>query len=170
MTALVASDALVSAGLIVLGRDPPGHTPGALIWEGAAVAVCYGLAIRASGPRQFRAVLAAAAAWLLAGALGAGLTSLYHGIFGALATHAYCATLRTAVLAAGALLMATAVSRGKRMELAPVVYLLMAVGAYRLLFVDLRQEIQAAVVLSLLVYGAALTLLPRLIEARRAAG
>ena len=75
-----------------------------------------------------------------------------------------------AVLAAGAILVAPAVSRGKRTELASLVYLLMTPGVYRLLFVDHRQQIKPAIVLSLLVYGAALTLLPRLMQARRAAG
>ena len=169
LMALVASGALVSAGRILLAGDPPPPTPGALLWEGVAAAACYGLAVRGSAPRLFRGIFAAAAFWLLAGALGEGLTSLYHGLFGAMATHAYCATLWTAVLAAGALLLATAVSRGKRIELAPLVYLLMALGAYRLLFVDLRQEIKAAVVLSLLVYGTVLTLLPRIMQAGRVA-
>jgi hypothetical protein len=153
----------------LLSGDPETHIPGALFWEGAAAAACYGLAARGSGPSQLRRVLAGAAVWLLAGACGAGLTSFYHGLFGAVATHAYCATLRTAVLAAGALLMAIAISRGKRNELAPLVYLLMALGAYRLLVVDVRQEVKAAVVLSLLVYGTALTLLPRLMQAGKAA-
>jgi hypothetical protein len=75
-----------------------------------------------------------------------------------------------AVLAAGTILVAPAVSRGKRTELASLVYLLMTLGVYRLLFVDHRQQIRPAVVLSLLVYGATLTLLPRLMQARRAAG
>jgi hypothetical protein len=164
LVALVASAALTSAGRILLGGDPPAPTPAALLWEGAAAAACYGVAARGAAPRVFRGILAAAAVWLLAGACGAGLTSFYHGLFGALAPHAYCATLRTAVLAAGALLVAALVSQGKRSELAPLVYLLMALGAYRLLLVDLRQEIKTAVVLSLLVYGTALTLLPRLMQ------
>ena len=78
--------------------------------------------------------------------------------------------MRTAVLALGALLLAAAGTRWKRSELAVLVYALMALGAYRLLLVDLRQDIKAAVVLSLLVYGAALTLLPRLMQPSRAGG
>jgi hypothetical protein len=164
LMALVASGALTSAGRILLGGDPSAPAPAALLWEAAATAAFYGVAARRAAPRVLRGTVAAAAVWLLAGACGAGLTYFYHGLFGALAPHAYCATLRTAVLTMGALLMAASVSRGKRLELVPLVYLLMALGAYRLLLVDFRQEIKAAVVLSLLVYGTALTLLPRLMQ------
>ena len=57
-----------------------------------------------------------------------------------------------------------------RVRVKKLVYLLMALGAYRLLLVDFRQEIKAAVVLSLLVYGTALTLLPRLMQRGQVAG
>jgi hypothetical protein len=167
--ALLASGTMTSGTRILLGGDPPVPVPAALSWQGAAAALCWGIASRRQAPRLFRAILAAATVWLFGGILAAGLTSLYHTIFGTLAPHAYCAMLRTAVLAAGALLLATA-SRGKRSELVPLVYLLMALGAYRLFFLDLRQEIKAAVVLSLLVYGAALTLLPRFMQRGQAAG
>jgi hypothetical protein len=170
LLALVASDALTGAARILLGGDSPAPAPTALLWEGAAAAACYGLAARGDAPRLFRGIFAAAAIWLLAGIFGAALTALYHALFSALASHAYCSTLRTAVLALGALLLAAAGTRWKRSELAPLVYALMALGAYRLLLVDLRQDIKAAVVLSLLVYGAALTLLPRLMQPGRAAG
>jgi hypothetical protein len=169
LLALVASGALTGGARGLLGADPVAPTPGALFWEGAAAAACYGLAARGDASRPFRGILAAAAVWLLAGIFGAGLTALYHAQFGALAPHAFCATLRTAVLALGALLLAAAGSKWQRSELPPLVYLLMGLGAYRLLLVDLRQDIKAAVVLSLLVYGAALTLLPRLMQPGRAA-
>jgi hypothetical protein len=165
--ALLASGTVTSTARILLGGDPPAPVPAALAWQGAAAALCWGIATRRHAPRLFRAILAAATVWLFGGILAAGVTSLYHTVFGALAPHAYCAMLRTAVLAAGALLLAAA-SRGKRSELAPLVYLLMILGAYRLLFVDLHQDIKAAVVLSLLTYGAALTLLPRLMQVGRA--
>jgi hypothetical protein len=162
--ALLAAGTVTSAARILLGGDPPAPVPTALAWQGAAAALCWGIATSRQAPRLFRAILAAATVWLFGGILAAGLTSLYHTVFGGLAPHAYCATLRTAVLAAVALLLAAAVSRGKRSELAPLVYSLMILGAYRLLFVDLHQDIKAAVVLSLLIYGAALTLLPRLMQ------
>jgi len=167
LLALLATGALTGAARSLLGADPLAAPPGALFWEGAAAAACYALAARRDASRLFRGIFAAAAVWLLAGALGAGLTSLYHALFGALAPHAYCATLRTAVLALGALLLAAVGTRWQRSELAPLVYALMALGAYRLLLLDLRQDIKAAVVLSLLVYGVALTLLPRLMQPAR---
>jgi len=169
LLALLASGALTGAARSLLGADPVPATAGTLLWEGAAAAACYGFALRGDTSRLFRGIFAASAVWLLAGAFGAGLTFLYHSLFGALAPHAYCATLRTGVLALGALLLAAAGSRWQRSELPPLVYFLMGLGAYRLLLLDLRQDIKAAVVLSLLVYGAALTLLPRLMQPGRAA-
>jgi hypothetical protein len=50
-----------------------------------------------------------------------------------------------------------------------VVFLVMGLAAYRLLLVDLQQDGKAPLVFSLLVYGAALMLLPRLMQSRRAA-
>jgi hypothetical protein len=43
----------------------------------------------------------------------------------------------------------------------------MALGAWRLIAVDLRQEEKTALFLSLLVYGAALMLLPRATRRRK---
>ena len=47
-------------------------------------------------------------ALLAGGALAYALTTAYHAAFGALASHAYCATLRTGVLTGTALLLAWA--------------------------------------------------------------
>ena len=89
------------------------------------------------------------------------LTAGYHAAFGASSSHAYCATLRTGVLTAGGLALAWTGGRRKNWELAHLAYPMMALGAYRLLAEDLRQERKGALFLSLLVYGAALTALPR---------
>jgi hypothetical protein len=90
------------------------------------------------------------------------LTAGYHLVFGAEASHAYCATLRTFVLAAVALLLAWSAARwSDRPEFGRLVYPVMALGAYRMIGVDLRQDRTAALFLSLLFYGAALMLLPR---------
>ena len=169
LLASFASGALVDGVRFLLGAGPSLSVPGAVLWEGAAAAACYALAGRNQSAPLLRGVLAAAMICLLGAVLGWGLTSVYHGIFGDLAPHAYCATLRTAVLAGGALLLAAAGAHWKRPELVTLVYLVMLLGAYRLLMLDLREDLKAAVVLSLLVYGAALIFLPRLMPSSRAA-
>ena len=90
------------------------------------------------------------------------LTAAYHALFGATASLAYCASIRTAVLAALALGGAWAGARWKRPELGHIAYPLVVLALYRLLMVDLRQDRKAALVLSLLVVGGTLTVLPRL--------
>jgi len=168
---LAVSGTLADAtGFVLGGADSP--APLLPVASAAAAAlVCYALAARRVPPgRPLGAILAGTACWLAAGVGAAVFTGSYHKIFGALASHAYCATLRTAVLAGGAVFLAWAGRRWKRLELTPLVYLLMVLGAYRLLLVDLSQEGKAALVLSLLVYGLALMLLPRLMLAQRTAG
>jgi hypothetical protein len=167
LLALLLSAALTGAARTLLGADNAHAIPPTVFWESAAAAACYALAVKHKALRLLRGILAATAVWLLAGASAAGLTSAYHAFFGPLAPHAFCATLRTVVLAAGAMLLAAAARRWQRLELRPLVYMWMALGAYRLLILDLHQDIKAAVVLSLLAYGAALTLLPRLIASAR---
>ena len=60
-------------------------------------------------------------------------------------------------------------SRRKLPTLTPLIYLVLILGAYRLLLIDLRQDNKAALVLSLLLYGAALLLLPRFLAPRQTA-
>jgi hypothetical protein len=152
-----------AAGLLLGSRAWPG---GALwpIWAGAATATvsCF---LGATSPdwlaRALRIVKSATLLWLTAG-IGAGLLTVgYHAAFGPQASHAYCATLRTAVIAAAALLAA----RTGRM--AALVYPLMLLGAWRLVAVDMHQDRKAALFLSLLLYGGALIVLPRALRGSR---
>jgi len=170
LVALLASGALpASAGLLLGGGS--GHTlPGAVFWEGAAALACYNLAIRREGAGGLlRTLLAGAAFWLLAAISASALAAAYHGVFGEAATHAYCITLRTIVLALGALLLGWTASRRNWTELKPLVYLVMLLAGYRLLMVDLGQDAKAALVLSLAFYGAALMVLPRWMHLSRPA-
>ena len=175
--ALAFSGALAQAGQFLLGspgwmdRSRYGILAGAL-----SAALCYWLAVRDARSRNtwnFRAMRFAAAVpliWLVAGISAGAFTAAYHGLFGAEATHAYCATLRTGVLALVALVVAWAGSRWPRLELSHLIYPAMLAGGCRLLLVDLHQDRKAAMVLSLLAYGAALMVLPRLTRTRAAAG
>jgi hypothetical protein len=177
LLALAASSALEQAAGLLLGeRTWPGGAPWA-IWSGAlTAALCYalgtrqGAAVTPSWSSRALRILVAGTAVLLAAGIAAGLlTSGYHAIFGAEATHAYCASMRTFVLSAAALLLAWAGARWDRPEFARLVYPVMVLGAYRMVVVDLHQDRTAALFLSLLLYGGALILLPKLIRTRAVA-
>jgi hypothetical protein len=174
LLALSTSSALEQgAGLLLGSRTWPGGAPWA-IWSGALTAfLCYavgtrqGAAVTPSWSSRMLRILVAGTTVLLVAGIAAGLlTSGYHAVFGAEATHAYCATLRTLVLSATALLLAWAGGRWDRPEFGRLVYPVMALGAYRMIGVDLHQDRTAALFLSLLFYGGALILLPKLIRAR----
>ena len=169
LLALVVAGAPQQAAAHLLGAAAwPGEHAAAL-WMGALVATAaYALATRPgygeSGAwnfQAFRLVMAATCLWLLAGIAAGALTGLYHVSFGAGASLAYCATLRTSVLAGLALLLAWAAPRWRRAELGRLIYPAMMLGGYRLLTEDLHQDRKVALFLSLVVFGAALTILPR---------
>lgn len=109
-----------------------------------------------------RLTLAGILGWLAAAAAVGSLTSGYHMLFGESASHAYCATMRTGVLAAAALLLAWAGSRWDRPELSRLIYPAMLLGAYRVIAFDLHQDRNPAMFLSLLLYGGALMVLPKI--------
>jgi len=170
LLALVSLSALQQASALLLGTAPwPGGHAMAL-WAGALVATLgYALGTRFTPGQNltwnftmFRTILAATFVWLVAGVAAGALIGAYHGWFGADATHAYCATLRTAVLVSASLLLAWCGSRWHRPELSHLTYPVMLLGGFRLLAEDLHQEQKAALFFSLLVYGAALTMLPKL--------
>jgi hypothetical protein len=148
-----------AAGLLLASRAWP-VDPAWPLWGGLAVAaLCYALARHGEGP--LRIAEAGIVVWL-GGAILAGLLTLgYHLAFGSAASHAYCATLRTAVVSLGALGLAWAGAHWNRTEFSRLVYPVMALGAWRVLGIDLHQDRTTALFLSLLLYGAALILLPR---------
>jgi hypothetical protein len=157
-----ATDGLLGAAIW------PGERQLAL-WTGLAAAAAayalaayYGTADHPWNMRLFRIAVAASFVWLAAGVAAGILTGAYHAVWGAGATDAYCATLRTGVLAGLSLLLAWAGPRWKRSELSPLVYPAMFLGGYRLVAQDLHQGHTVALFLSLLLYGAVLTALPRL--------
>jgi hypothetical protein len=145
----------------------PGEKPAAMGAGALAAVFCYLLAARHRRAERgtwslqaFRLAVAGALVWLAAGIAAGALTTAYHAVYGAGASHAYCATLHTGVLAAAALLLAWAGSRWNRLELSRLIYPVMILGAYRLVMEDLHQDRKAALFLSLLLYGAALMALP----------
>jgi hypothetical protein len=167
---VLASGALAQATNILLGASDT-HAAILPLLAGTGIAlVAYFLAGRVKpGQQLLRTILGGIAFWPAAGVAAVAFAAGYHAIFGAFAPQAYCATLRTVVLAAGAVLLAWLASRRQETAFAPLIYLVMTLGAYRLLVIDLRQDHKTALVFSLLAYGAALMLLPRLIAPRQTA-
>ena len=170
LLALVGSGALREGASLLLGAGLwPGERQLAL-WSGlAAAAAAYGLAVYFSPDREparrkqaFLVAVAAGFFWLAAGIAAGALTGIYHAVFGADATHAYCATLRTATLAGCSLFFAWSAVHWRRLEVSYLVYPAMALGAWRLVMKDLHEDRTGALFLSLLLYGAVLTALPRL--------
>ena len=158
LLALGTSGALEQAVALLLGSRTWAFGEQWAIWAGAAAAgICFTLGADSAHwvARALRLVKAIALVLLSAGIAAGLLTFLYHSIFGTEATHAFCATLRTAVIAGSALLLA------RTGEFAPLSYGLMALGAWRLVAVDLQQDHKGALFLSLLLYGAALIVLPK---------
>lgn len=169
LLALTFSGVLAQAGGWLLGSS---HDLTAILPLAAAAAValgCFVVSVREPGRPALRMVVAGMVFWQSAGLAAAVLSAAYHAGFGAGAPHGYCATFRTVVLAAGAVLIAWAGSHWKGLPVTPLIYPVLVLGAYRLLMLDLRQESKSALVLSLLAYGAALILVPRLAEFRQTA-
>ncbi|MBS1858233.1 MAG: hypothetical protein JST11_22875 [Acidobacteria bacterium] len=163
LVGLLVSGALEDASELLFGsRLWPVDPVWPILGGAATAAVCYLLA------KHVHSVLRVAEAGVLiwlAGSIVAGLlTYCYHAAFGAGASHAYCATLRTAVLSLGALALAWVGARWSRAEFSRLVYPVMALGAWRVVAIDLQQDRTTALFLSLLLYGAALILLPRIIS------
>jgi hypothetical protein len=171
LLAVGLSGVLQTSGRLLVGRATWSVEEGVALAAGAAVAVvAYWVAVRdraAAGHFPvLRLGMAGLAAWLMAGLAAGVLTFAYHAALGPEATHAYCATIRTGILGVAALGLAWAGARWKLEEWPRLVYPTMALGAYRLLTDDLRQERKAALFLSLLIYGTALMVLPRLRRSR----
>jgi hypothetical protein len=159
---MLSSGALYNGTRVLLGSGNVEALPAPILWPAAAGLVCYSLAIRKT-PRQrlLRVVAGGASLWLVCAMAAGGLALAYHRILGAAASHAYCATFRTGILSAGAILLAWMASRWNWTELKPLVYAAVALSAYRLLLIDLGNGAKPALVLSLLFYGTALMLVPR---------
>jgi hypothetical protein len=162
LLALLGSGTLAHAARSLLGTATELDHIG-MTCLGIAVCAVGLLACRQGRPQVslLRLAMAAGLVWLAAGLAATALTGAYHALFGAAATHAYCATLRTSVLAISALLVAWAGTRWQNPAFSRLIYPLMLLGAYRLVTEDMHHDQKAASVISLLVYGAALMALPR---------
>ncbi len=136
LLALASSGAFQESARLLLSEALwPGERQMAL-WTGlAATAAAYTLVAYygldnhpSKSMRAFRIAVAASFVWLAAGITAGMLTGVYHLVMGAGATPAYCAAMRTGVLAGLALLLAWAGPRWNRAELSLLVYPAMILG------------------------------------------
>ena len=151
-----------------LAGQSTGHLP-ALVWV-AAMAAAAAWAVLATDPGVPRSGTARLPQLLLATlAVFAAGKALQEGLWSALGERVagdagVAAVVRTAVLAALALVLACGARRGTWPELGWLVYPLVALGGVKLLLQDLREGRPATLVVSLALYGAVLVLAPRLMK------
>lgn len=133
----------------------------------AAALGCYLMVVlgiqRGSGGVEMRLAaltLSANLAWLVAGAAAWAVLAI---------GPAAAPTLGTAVVMSISLALALGGVRFKRAELVWLVYVFMVLGAYRLLTQDFTGERTLPLVVSLVLYGSTLILLPRILQ-RKAIG
>jgi hypothetical protein len=149
---------------------------GPAIWIAAAASITsYALLLHAPAPASlaqsgafvFRAastLIAGSALWNLAGLGALAVAPICHAAGGRPESQDFCPTLLTAVLIAAATGAALLFQRSQRPELKWLAWLLIGAASYKLLVQDFQQSQTLAIVFSLLCYGAALVLLPRLIR------
>ncbi len=149
-------------------------SPAAFPWPSAlallaAAALCWAAVALSPAPttaawRNIASSLAVAATLCLL--LAASVFRLVASAWSAIASLP-AATVSTAVLTSVAVTLAFLSARWRRRELAWLVYALMALGAYKLITRDFPRERNLSLVVSLLFYGGALILLPRILQRSR---
>jgi hypothetical protein len=112
--------------------------------------------------------IAAHIVWITAGLVVYTLVGTWRAAFGEAGVPAD--TLGTVVLTGQSLALAWAGTRWGRRELVWLLYGFMALGGYKLAIRDFMNEHSLALVVSLLCYGGALILLPRMLRSQSAAG
>ncbi len=166
--AVFASGLLEFAGRALAGAYPP--PPGTLSVVAAATAfLCTAMVSRYSGERRgerllrlLPAVLAVLALAALAVALLVWLIAL-----GPAPALPQLAVIRTVVTCGAALLLAFVGARWNRLEFVWLAYSAAVLGSLKLFFEDFRIGSTQSLAASLLIYGAVLILIPRLVRAGR---
>jgi hypothetical protein len=163
--AVFASGLLGYAGRALAGASP--SVPGALPIVAAATALlCAAVVSRYSGEhpgeRLLRLLPAVLAVYATAGLVVAAMVQIL--AHGATLAAPQLAVLRTLVTCATALLLARAGARLQRVELVWMAYAAAALGSLKLVVEDLRLGSAWALSASLLIYGAVLLLIPRLVR------
>jgi MFS superfamily sulfate permease-like transporter len=103
-------------------------------------------------------------AWILSGIVGHTLILIWMGVAKGWAERIPADTLGTVVLTIFSVALAWASAHWSKRELAWLVYGFMGLGAWKLATRDFVNERSLALVISLLFYGGALLLLPRMLR------
>ena len=171
--AIYLGAALFVAGVAGQGAHAVPSWPDAAAWIGTgAIAASYLLLVRGRGSspssvsyRALSMILCLGAAWSLSAVAARLLTRLCAGAISGSAE--YCPTILTAILVVFAISLAAAARRTGRIEQAWVSWAFLALATCKLLLQDFRQSQNLALVLSLLLYGGTLVLLPRMLQKSR---
>lgn len=168
--ALAASGLLQYAGRALAGAFPP--TPEELpLAAAAATLLCTAMISRYPGEHSAERVLrllpAILAVYATAGLVVGGLARLTAS--GSAPTLPQLAVIRTVVTCAAALLLAYIGARRMRVELVWIAYSAAVLGSLKLILEDMRFGSKLSLAASLLIYGAVLILIPRLVRAGRPA-
>ena len=174
---LVSGSAALATRFVVSTPHPGSEIVGVGMWlsllsSAAVCAVLLKSRWTEPGGALYRTVTllsAAVAIWNFAGVTAVLLAPLCHAMSGAAGGADFCPTILTTILALLALGSVSLAQRWGRPEFNWLGYGLIAVATYKLVFQDLQQGQTFAIVLSLLIYGGALILLPRLARRSRLA-
>jgi hypothetical protein len=139
-------------------------------WTAAAAGLlAFGLVLHGRGLesaswnyRLLIVVVAGNASWAVLGVLATMLVP--HGTGNSTAD--FCPALLTGMLTAVTAVLALAATRFRSSELAWLTYGFLVLATYKVVVYDLRQAETMAIVVSLLVYGGMLVLLPRILQKR----
>jgi hypothetical protein len=136
-----------------------------------AVFACYAIIVSARPEPDMKwadhvpaLVVGALAAWTAAGFVSMALLFALHLGTGGAGSPAVAATLRTGALTLLAIAICWAGRRWTRLNISWLVPVFMLVAGYRLLAHDLRHGHTATLFVSMLLYGGALVLLPRMLK------
>ncbi|HTQ87327.1 MAG TPA: hypothetical protein VMI93_14010, partial [Candidatus Solibacter sp.] len=164
--AVVASGLAGYAGRALAGADPAGPQPLPIVATGAAL-LCAGIVLRHTGEGPVDRFLRLMPAILAVYGIAAFGVSMLIGLVGRGAgpTLPELAVIRTVVTCVAALLLAFAGARWKRLELVWMAYGIAVLGSVKLAFEDMRFGSTQSLAASLLIYGAVLILIPRLVRA-----
>jgi hypothetical protein len=169
--------ALWASGLLAYARSALGGTypsfSGPLpVAAAATTLVCATMIARYpgehGGERLLRVLPAVFAVYATAGFAVGGLGWLVAG--GGSPTLPQLAVIRTGVTSVAALVLAFVGARWKRLELVWMAYAAVVLGSVKLGFEDLRFGSTESLAASLLIYGAVLILIPRLVRGGKAMG
>jgi hypothetical protein len=167
---------MANSRFLTSDAHPASLAAGPAVWIVAAASLAaYLLLLRAPVPasmsdtgtlvyRAASVLIAASALWNIAGIGAMAVAPICHAIGGGSETKDFCPTLLTAVLIGVAMLAAVLFQRSHRAELKWLAWLMLGGASYKLLIQDFQQAHTFAMVISLLFYGSALVLMPRLVR------